>query len=297
MTENEQSLARRVQDQTLVSARDFFGASLGRLKDQLGTDRSQLEDLAEQLRQEEARARVQELVGSYSAIEKAIEDAARDRGIEAPTEEGSPQGPGAEDQEGQRETVGRAIQGAQETVEGAVGRAADAAGRAVGQVGQVAENLPGSQLLGRTTDEADRTVQRLVSGSGDIIEATLDESGTLVDETLVGNVAELPTEKESTTEEGHTIRTVRDESGTLIELQLGPDGSVLDLQYQTTPSRPEWPTRGFGKKEGHRYTRLTKFLSSHPLFFEASGAGYRRLQVRTPYGILTKPLQNVSLGS
>ena len=91
-------------------------------------------------------------------------------------------------------------------------------------------HLPGGQLLGRTTEESGRTVQRVAYGSGDIIQTTLDESGELADEKLVGNLADLPTKEESTTEAGHTLRTVRDESGTFIELQLGPDGSILDLK-------------------------------------------------------------------
>jgi hypothetical protein len=90
------------------------------------------------------------------------------------------------------------------------------AGQVAGRIGQVAENLPGGQFLGRTTDESGRTVQRLVSESGDIIEATLDESGELVNENFVGSPAGLPAEEGSTTEEGHTLRTVKDESGALI---------------------------------------------------------------------------------
>jgi pyruvate/2-oxoglutarate dehydrogenase complex dihydrolipoamide acyltransferase (E2) component len=35
--------------------------------------------------------------------------------------------------------------------------------------------------------------------------------------------------EEYQTEEGQTIRTVKEESGSLIRLQLGPDGSILDL--------------------------------------------------------------------
>jgi hypothetical protein len=73
-------------------------------------------------------------------------------------------------------------------------------------------------------------VQRVVDTSGDIIETTLDESGELLDENPVGSVADLPTEEESTTEEGHTLRTVKDESGALIQLELGPDGSILHLE-------------------------------------------------------------------
>lgn len=78
-------------------------------------------------------------------------------------------------------------------------------------------------------------MQRVAYGSGDIIRTTLDESGDLVDENLVGNLVDLPTEEESTTEEGHTLRTVRDESGALITLELGPDWSVLDLEVLPGP--------------------------------------------------------------
>jgi molecular chaperone GrpE (heat shock protein) len=46
----------------------------------------------------------------------------------------------------------------------------------------------------------------------------------------VGSITELPAEEEYTTEEGQTVRTVKDESGTLISLQLGEDGSLLNLQ-------------------------------------------------------------------
>ena len=42
--------------------------------------------------------------------------------------------------------------------------------------------------------------------------------------------AELPAEEEYQNEEGQTIRTVKEESGTLIELRLGEDVSILDLQ-------------------------------------------------------------------
>jgi hypothetical protein len=73
MTEDARNLARRVQDQTVDSARGFFGASLARLKDRLRDDRSHLEYLAGQLLEEGAQVRIQELVDSYSAIEGSIE--------------------------------------------------------------------------------------------------------------------------------------------------------------------------------------------------------------------------------
>ena len=233
MTEDAQNdLARRVQEQTVDSSREFFCASLARLKDRLRNDRAQLEYLAEQLRQEEAQARIRDLVDSYSAIEGSIEEAARDLGLEHVVDEsaGQPQEP--EGQAGQRpqETVGQAVQGAQDAVAGTVGRATEAAGQIAGRIGQVAENLPGGQLLDRATDESGRTVQRVVDESGDIIETTLDESCDLVDENLVGKITDLPAEEEYEDEEGRRIRTVKDESGTFVKLCLGPDGSVLDLE-------------------------------------------------------------------
>jgi len=221
MTEDAQDLARRVQDQTVDSARDFFGASLGRLKDRLRDDRSQLEDLAEQLQQEQVRARIQELVDSYSAIEESIERAARDLGLEGTMDETVPHA---------HDTVGRAVQGAQGTVAGAVDQAQSATGQMAGQIGQVAEHFPGGRLLGRTTDESDRTVQRVVDETGDIIETTLDESYELVDENPAGSLTDLPVEEEYQDEEGRMIRTVKDESGTLVKLHLDPEGSVLDLE-------------------------------------------------------------------
>jgi pyruvate/2-oxoglutarate dehydrogenase complex dihydrolipoamide acyltransferase (E2) component len=69
-----------------------------------------------------------------------------------------------------------------------------------------------------------------VDESGDIVETTLDESGELVDEDIAGNVTELSSEEEYTNEEGNTVRTVTEEGGKLLHLQLGPDGSLLDLK-------------------------------------------------------------------
>ena len=51
----------------------------------------------------------------------------------------------------------------------------------------------------------------------------------MVDENIIGNVTEYSSEEEYTNEEGNTVRTVREEGGKLLHLQLGPDGSLLDL--------------------------------------------------------------------
>jgi RNA binding exosome subunit len=49
MTEAAQSLVQQMQVQVLKSAEDFYGNSLGTLEKQLENDRSQLQELIEQL--------------------------------------------------------------------------------------------------------------------------------------------------------------------------------------------------------------------------------------------------------
>ena len=146
MTEDAQNLARLlvqlVQDQTVDSARDFLGASLGWLKDRLRDVRSQLEYMTEQLRQEEAWARIQELVDSYSAIEGSIEEAARDLGLEDTIDETAPHAPSAEKQD----AGGQAVQGAQDAPAGAVDQAAGTAGELAGRTDRAGSGEPASSF-------------------------------------------------------------------------------------------------------------------------------------------------------
>lgn len=246
MPEGERNLRQRIQEQTVRSAREFYGDSLGRLKGILRGDRAQLEDLVEQLPEGDAEAQIRDMVGSYSKIEESLHRAARDVGAEDAAGEAARQA-----QEGEEEAAGepeRAARGARDAagataggVTGAVGQGAgqvgqiaegaqEAVGQVLDRVGQVAENLPGGRLLNRTTDEAGQTVQRAVDESGVVVEITLDEASNLVNQKPVGSLAELPAEEEYQNEEGQTIRIVKEESGTLIQLRLGEDGSILDLQ-------------------------------------------------------------------
>ncbi len=116
--------------------------------------------------------------------------------------------------------VGQATQGVQDT-----------AGQAVDQVGQAAQGLASgtTRLLSKTTNEAGQTVQRTVDESGNIVESTLDEAGNVVNESLAGNLADLPSEEEYTDEGGRTVRTIRYEPWKLLHLTIGPDGNILDL--------------------------------------------------------------------
>jgi hypothetical protein len=208
------SLIQEIQEQIVQSAQDFYSNSLGQLKSQLENDRSDLENLLEQLpeSQEIVRSQIQELVDSYENIENALDEAAEGQGVD--------------------EAVSEAMQQAQYTAEQATDQAQDAEeGQVADQAGHAADHLePDSQLLGETTNEAGQTVQRTVNESEDIIETTLDESGNLLEENITGKLTDLPVEEEYTDEEGQTVRTVKDESGTLVQLTLGEDGSILDLE-------------------------------------------------------------------
>ena len=110
---------------------------------------------------------------------------------------------------------------------------------------------PGTQALGEpTADEEGRTVQRATDEQGGIVETAFDGEGKVVDETPVGSVADLPGaegHEEATDAEGTTKRIVEDGSGTLIEVRIGPDGSVLDLQIPPGTEKIEETTGQVGR--------------------------------------------------
>ena len=243
MPEGERDLWQRIQEQTVRIARNFFGDSLEQLESVLQGDCAQLEDLEQQLPEGDAKARIRGMVGSYSTIEESLHRAAR--GLETEDMVAGAAAPQAQEEAvgelnraagGARDAAGAAasrVTGAARQAAGQVGEIAESAQEAIGQVlhrvGQVAENLPGGQLLARTTNEAGQTVQRAVDKAGIVVEITLDDAGNLVNQKPVGSLAELPAEEEYRNEEGQTIRTVKDESGYLIELRLGEDGSILNI--------------------------------------------------------------------
>jgi len=97
--EGPQDLSQQVQEQTVNSAQDFFGESLGRLKGQLQSERAQFESLAEQLPDEEAQAQIQEMVDSYESIESTLDQSAEDLGVTDPVNEALQQAAGGDQQE------------------------------------------------------------------------------------------------------------------------------------------------------------------------------------------------------
>src|SRR4051794_9157859 len=84
VTEGVHNLAQTIQEQILKSAHDFYGNSLGSLKSRLENDRSQLQELLEQIldSQEDARAQIEELVASYEAIGDSLDEVVQQQGVE-----------------------------------------------------------------------------------------------------------------------------------------------------------------------------------------------------------------------
>ena len=133
--EGGRNLRQRIQEQTVRSARNFCGDSLGRLEGMLQGDRAQLEDLMEQLPEGDAEARIRDMAGSYSKIEESLHRAARDVGAEDAVGEAA--------QQAQEEAAGepeRATRGARDAAGAAAGRVTGTVEEASGQVGQIAES-------------------------------------------------------------------------------------------------------------------------------------------------------------
>ena len=63
--------------------------------------------------------------------------------------------------------------------------------------------------------------------SGDIIEITLNESGEIVAEELVGNIGSLPVEEEYINDEGWNVTRVRAESGNAFEYLSNDEGNIV----------------------------------------------------------------------
>lgn len=233
-----ENLWQQIQEQIIQSAQNFHTDALGRLKGQLRGDRAQLEDLAGQLPQGDARARIQGMLDSYSEIEGTLDRAAHELGVEDAVNAATRRTPeaGEQDVQGARDDAGGVISQTTDAVGQVAGQAGqiagaaqEAIGQAVEQVGELTEKLPGGLLLNRTTNEAGQTMQRVVDKSGNILDITLDAASDLVDEKVVGSLTTLQAEAEFQNEKGETNRIVRDESGTLIELQFDEDGNILGL--------------------------------------------------------------------
>ena len=78
----------------------------------------------------------------------------------------------------------------------------------------------------------------------------------------MGNVTELSSEEEYTNEEGNTVRTVTEEGGKLLHLQLGPDGSLLNLELPDLGDTVEEVTEE--SAEQYEYESQTEPVEEEP---------------------------------
>ena len=119
MTEQGQNLFQQVQQQVQQTAEDFYGNSLGSIKNQLADHRSQLQGIMEMLpesqEQEGGRAQLEQLLSSYEELETSLDEITQEQGLQ--------------------ETVNQAAQQAQE----AAGQATEQVQGAVGQVTEQAQ--------------------------------------------------------------------------------------------------------------------------------------------------------------
>jgi len=121
MTEQGQNLAQQIQEQVQQSAEDFFGDSLGAIKNQLATQRSQLQEIVEMVpeSQEGGREQLEQLLGSYEELENSLDEVAQEQGLQETVNQAAEQAQEAAGQatEQTQEVAGQKTEQAQETAE------------------------------------------------------------------------------------------------------------------------------------------------------------------------------------
>jgi hypothetical protein len=132
MTEQGQDLVQQIQEQVQQSAEDFFGDSLGAIKNQLATHRSQLQEIVEMVpeSQEGGRAQLDQLLSSYEELENSLDEVAQQQGLQEMVNQAAQQA---------QEAAGQATEQAQETAEQAQEGAEQATEQAQETVGQATE--------------------------------------------------------------------------------------------------------------------------------------------------------------
>jgi hypothetical protein len=88
----------------------------------------------------------------------------------------------------------------------------------------------GERRAARPSDAGSGATRRSVDASGWIFETTHDESGQVVDEDVVGNVADLPVMDEYVDEQGRLVSVAKDELGNTFE-------QIMDEEFNTLETR------------------------------------------------------------
>ncbi len=162
MTEQGQDLIQQVQEQVQHSAENYFGDSLGAIKNQLATHRSQLQELIDMLpeSQEGGRAQLEQLLSSYEELENSLDEVAQEQGLQETVNQAAQQ---AQEVAGQateqaQEVAGQATEQAQETTEQAQEGAEQATEQAQETAGQATEQAQGA--VGQATEQVQESANQ-----------------------------------------------------------------------------------------------------------------------------------------
>jgi hypothetical protein len=104
--------------------------------------------------------------------------------------------------------------------------------RARGRESELVKRLE-ERHAARAADTPSETPHRLVRGvdqTGLIIETTYDESGGVLDEVVVGRVADLPVMDEYLDEQGRLVSQVQDDLGNTFEQVMDNDLNILETR-------------------------------------------------------------------
>ncbi len=89
----------------------------------------------------------------------------------------------------------------------------------------------------RISDAAGGMTRRSVDESGWIFETTLDENGSIIDEVVVGTVADLPVADEYVDEQGRLVSVAKDELGNTFEQIMDEGFNTLETRLLRTPDQ------------------------------------------------------------
>ena len=103
--------------------------------------------------------------------------------------------------------------------------------RSRGRESELAKRI-GERHAARAADTSDgsSSVARSVDETGLIVETTYDESGKVLDEDVVGTVADLPVVDEYVDEQGRLVSVAKDELGNTFEQVLDDDLNTLETR-------------------------------------------------------------------
>ena len=111
--------------------------------------------------------------------------------------------------------------------------------RGRGRESELVKRLSGRRLPAQGADAPDdggSAVQRSVDEAGFILETTYDENGEIVDEDVVGSVADLPVEAEYVDETGRLVSLAKDELGNTFEQIMDEELNTLGTRLLRAPS-------------------------------------------------------------